>query len=301
MFKKTLLFSHPAYLSTRDAQMLITYPGQERAAITQPIEDIGIVVIENGRITLTAQLMERLMANNVAIVTCDDKHMPSGISLPLNGNSEMQKRLRYQLDASLPLRKQLWQQTVQAKIANQAAVLEALDIPAQKMQYWGRQVQSGDALNHEARAAAYYWPRVFQDPTFIRGRESGGVNPWLNYGYAILRAVCARALVGAGLLPARGIHHENKYNPFCLADDVMEPYRPFVDAEVVALLRQYPSRPELSIEIKQHLLRIPYIDVSIKGQTSPLMHGVNKSVLSLWRCYKGELRRLHYPEYGKGK
>ena len=309
MIKKTLCFSNPAYLSLRNAQLVIRLPEVEKAVgisdefkkaaeVTRPIEDICVVVLDHKQITITSGALEALLENNCAVITCDSSHMPVGLMLPLAGNTTQTERFRHQLDASLPLRKQLWQQTVQCKIRNQRAVLqECSKAETRCMQAWANDVRSGDPDNLEARAAVYYWKSLFGHvPGFIRDREGVQPNSLLNYGYAILRAVVARALVASGLLPTLGIHHHNRYNAYCLADDIMEPYRPYVDRLVYYVTEHYGVDIELSKDIKSELLSIPTIDVVIGGRRSPLMVGVAQTTASLYKCYSGELRKIAYPE-----
>ena len=309
MIKKTLCFSNPAYLSLRDAQLLIRLPEVETNEIltesfkkeserTIPIEDIGVVVLDNRRITITSSVLEALLENNAAVITCDQRSMPVGLLLPLCGNTTQNERFRDQLDASVPLKKQLWQQTVRQKIQNQAYVLAQVTGKEEKgMNVWADNVRSGDPDNIEARVAAYYWRYLFPDiPTFVRGREGEPPNNLLNYGYAILRAVIARALVGSGLLPTLGIHHHNRYNAYCLADDIMEPYRPYVDQLVIEIIRKVDNYALLTKEIKMELLGIPMLDVVIAGKRSPLMIAAQQTTASLYKCFSGELRRISYPE-----
>ena len=205
--------------------------------------------------------------------------------------------MRHQIDASQPLKKQLWQQTIVAKIQNQAAVLKTIrHCEVGNMTKWATEVKSGDSDNLEARAAVYYWQNAFPSvPNFVRDREGDAPNNLLNYGYAILRAVVARALAGSGLLPTLGIHHRNKYNAYCLADDVMEPYRPYVDRLVMEIFDKYPDCSELTKELKAELLRIPVLDVVINGKRSPLMVAASTTTSSLQKCYSGELRKISYP------
>ncbi|MBD8002713.1 MULTISPECIES: type II CRISPR-associated endonuclease Cas1 [Phocaeicola] len=310
MIKKTLYFSNPAYLSLRDAQLVIKLPEVEnnpslpdtmkcQSLVTKPIEDIGLVILDHRQITITSGVIEALLENNSALITCDSKSMPVGLMLPLYGNTTQNERYRKQLEASLPLRKQLWQQTVQAKITNQAAVLSACTGDMSKCMYiWANEVRSGDPENLEARAAAYYWKNLFSDITgFTREREGVPPNNLLNYGYAILRAVVARGLVISGLLPTLGIHHHNRYNAYCLADDIMEPYRPFVDRLVFDLYLKYGADVLLTKEIKIALLSIPTIEVNINRKRSPLMVAVSQTTASLYKCFTGELRRIVYPDF----
>ena len=257
------------------------------------------MVLDHKQITITHGLMEALLANNTAMITCDSSRMPVGLMLPLSGNTTQSERFQAQIDASLPLLKQLWQQTIQAKIENQAHVLKTTRKAVVKnMLAWVDIVKSGDSDNLEARAAAYYWANMFPDiPEFRRGREGVPPNNLLNYGYAILRAVVARSLVASGLLPTLGIHHHNRYNAYCLADDIMEPYRPFVDKLVVDIINSGEDISELSKSIKAKLLNIPVLDVQINNQRSPLMVAVGITTASLAKCYLGESRKITYPSF----
>ena len=307
MIKRTLCFSNPVYLSLKNAQLVIKLPEVEKADVpdtfkqnairTIPIEDIGIVILDCPQITITNGVLDALLDNNCAVITCNGEHMPVGLLLPLNGNTIQSERFREQLDASLPLKKQLWQQTVKAKIENQAALLkQARNEVVKNMLVWADDVKSGDPDNYEARAAACYWKLLFPQVDGFT-RERGGVFPnnLLNYGYAILRATIARSLVSSGLLPTLGIHHHNRYNAYCLADDIMEPYRPFVDKVVVDMVDEIGSAVEFTTEIKSRLLTIPVLDVNINGQRSPLMIACTTTTASLYKCYNGELRKILYP------
>ena len=309
MIKRTLCFSNPAYLSLKHEQLVIKLPQVEKnedlpesvktdAVKTIPIEDIGVVVLDNKQITITQGLMEALLDNNCAVITCDKSHLPVGQLLPLTGNTIQSERFRQQLEATLPLKKQLWQQTVQQKIHNQASVLaNSRDVPVANMVKWEKEVRSGDPDNLEGRAAVFYWKNLFPNlPDFTREREGAAPNNMLNYGYAILRAVIARALVASGLLPTWGIHHHNRYNAYCLADDIMEPYRPFVDKLVVDYTDEHGYVEELSTEVKKVLLSIPVVDVRINGARSPLMIAATQTTASLARCFSGESRKIVYPE-----
>lgn len=309
MIKKTLYFGNPTYLSLRNNQMVIKLPEVEKcntlsdsfkkqSEVTKPIEDIGVVLLDNKQITITSALLDALLENNCAVITCDSKSMPVGLMLPLCGNTTQNERFRSQLDASLPLKKQIWHQTVKQKILNQASVLrEKRGEDVRCMEVWANDVRSGDPDNLEARAAAYYWKNVFSDiPNFTRSRDGVAPNHLLNYGYAILRAVVARGLVGSGLLPTLGVHHHNRYNAYCLADDIMEPYRPYVDALVIDMVAEMGVSDELTKEMKARLLSIPVLDVVIGGKRSPLMIAVGQTTASLYKCFNGELRRVLYPE-----
>lgn len=306
MIKRSLYFGNPAYLSLKLKQMVVKVPHRSDSDLpcdeddlvkTLPIEDLGIIILDHKQITITQGLIEALLENNCALITCDSKRMPTGLMLPLAGNTIQNERFRYQLESSLPLRKQLWQQTVESKIKNQASVLQYQTGEVHKnMLKWSESVRSGDTDNMEARAAVYYWKNLFPDnPHFVRDREDEGANALLNYGYSILRAVVARALVGGGLLPTLGIHHHNRYNAYCLADDIMEPYRPYVDKLVAEMITD-GAEQKINATNKVKLLNIPVIEVNINGRRSPLMIAVSQTVSSLVKCFKGECRKLIYPE-----
>lgn len=300
MIKKTLYFGNPAYLSLKLEQLVIKTQRQEddgeSLTRTIPIEDVGVVVLDHRQITVTQGVMEKLLENNCAVITCDSRHLPVGLLLPLVGNTVQNERFRSQIDSSLPLRKQLWQQTIQAKIANQAAVLEySTSRRHGNMLAWVSQVKSGDSDNVEARAATYYWKTIFPErPDFLRGQFEDEPNGLFNYGYAILRAVVARSLVMSGLLPTLGIHHHNRYNAYCLADDIMEPYRPYVDRLVLDIIAE-DGNLSLTQSAKLRLLSIPVLDVEIDGHTSPLMVAVSTTTASLAKCFGGDLRKIVYP------
>lgn len=295
MIKRTLYFGNPAYLKTKNEQLVIEIPGTTEQKQV-PIEDIGVLVTDNQQLTLSHALLGKLLANNVAFICCDDSHMPTGLLLNLDGNTLQTARFAAQIEATIPLKKQLWQQTIAAKITNQANLLLQERIPVKNMLNWAAEVKSGDAENHEAMAAAYYWKNLFPDFLAFR-RERFGLPPnnLLNYGYAILRGVVARSLVGSGLLPTLGIFHKNQYNAYCLADDIMEPYRPFVDKIVVNIVRLNGNFLELTPSMKKDLLNIPAMDVVLKGEKSPLMVAVQATTASLTRCFEGKQRKIDYP------
>lgn len=307
MIKKTLYFGNPAYLSLRNGQLVIRLPEVEKAELpdiikqetirTVPIEDIGVVVLDNKQITITQGALAELVANSAAVITCDSKCMPTGMLLPLSGNTLYQERFRNQIEAAIPLRKQLWQQTVKAKIENQAYCLQKNTSKSfVPLHVLARKVRSDDADNHEAQAAAYYWKNLFSDG-FTRDKDGIPSNNLLNYGYAILRAVIARALVGSGLLPVYGIHHHNRYNAYCLADDIMEPYRPFVDDLVISTMKKMEVSDDLTVALKREMLSIPVLDVVIGGKRSPLMIAAGLTTASLAKCYNGEAREISYPSF----
>ncbi|WP_316806686.1 type II CRISPR-associated endonuclease Cas1 [Pedobacter agri] len=302
MIKRTLHFGNPAYLNLKDKQLQIDLPhlkllGEKESKKYVPIEDIGIIILDHQQITITHSCMAALLGNNAAIIICNNTHHPTGMFLPLDGGHTQSERFRYQIDASQPLKKNLWQQTIQYKILNQAAVLAKRGIAFENLIHWAKSVRSGDPDNFEGRAAAYYWKNIFPKKIdFFRGREGDPPNNLLNYGYAILRAIVARGLVSSGLLPTLGIHHRNKYNAYCLADDIMEPYRPYVDEIVLKIIDEGLNFLELGTEIKSRLLGIATVDVQMERGTSPLMVGLQQTTSSLAKCYEGVLRKIVYPQ-----
>jgi CRISPR-associated protein Cas1 len=294
VIKRTLYFGNECYLSTQKQRLVLRYPNSEEIK-TVPIEDIGIVILDHYRLTVTSALLNKLLGNNVAVITCDAQHLPLGMFLNLNGHSLQQEHFAYQIAVTPAKKDRLWKQVIQVKIANQATLLEIQGIKVPNMYRWAKQVKNGDPENLEARAASYYWKHIFGPQKFVRERYGASPNGLLNYGYTILRGVVARSLVGSGLLPTLGIHHHNKYNAYCLADDMMEPYRPFIDQLVVHLVTKGVG--ELTQESKQELLRIPVLDVRINQQRSPLMLAVQQTTASLQQCYTGKRKTLKLPSF----
>lgn len=227
MLKRTLFFSNPYHLSLKNKQLLVTAKN-ELSSKTIPIEDIGFIVLEHPQISITMKLMEQLNEFNVATVFCDSKHMPCSMLLPLDAHHIQNELFRAQINATEPIKKNLWKQTIEMKISNQALLLDKLGKSSLQLRTLAKTVKSGDIDNREGFAARMYWIALL-GKNFIRDRYGEPPNPFLNYGYILLRSAVARALTGSGLLATLGIHHHNRYNAFCLADDIMEPYRPYVD------------------------------------------------------------------------
>lgn len=302
MIKKTLYFGNPLYVHCRNQQLVIEVPGakgiDKMLNNTIPIEDIGVVILDHRQITISHHAIAALLENNAALITCNEQHLPTGLMLNLHGNQTQRERFGVQLAASVPLKKQLWQQTIKSKILNQASLLRQAGVETQNMLFWASEVKSGDGEYHEARAAAYYWGNLFpKHLNFTREREGIAPNHLLNYGYAILRATVARSLVASGLLPTMGIFHRNKYNAYCLADDIMEPYRPFVDRIVRDRVLSGQGFETLDTPLKQELLLIPTIDVLLDGKRSPLMVALQRTTASLYECFEGTTRKILYPEF----
>lgn len=302
MIKRTLYFGNNAYLHTKEEQLVIDFADKTKPSAKVPIEDIGVVILDAYQLTISQNLISKLLDNNVAIISCDGKRMPQGLMLNLDGHSLQQERFRSQIESSLPLKKQLWQQTIKQKIKNQAHLLSHLTVVAasdlQNMEYWASAVKSGDPDNYEGRAAAFYWSRFFSNyvDAFKRGRFEDVPNNLLNYGYAILRAVTARSLVASGLLPTLGIHHHNKYNAYCLADDIMEPFRPYVD-EIVKRQMKMADYHVITTERKAELLNVLSCDVQFEKVTRPLMVGLSITSSSLAKCFSGESKKLSFPTF----
>ncbi len=304
MIKRTIYLGNAAYLSKKNNQLIIRKPVEngedtEKNEETKsvPIEDIGILLIDHPQVTFTSGVMSALLDNNGAVITCGRNHMPEGMMLSLDGGHTQSERFRDQINASVPLKKQLWKQTISAKIINQASLLRRKRVPVRNMLLWAKKLRSGDPDNYEGRAAAYYWKNLFPKILeFTRDRDGEPPNNLLNYGYAILRGIVARALVASGLLPTLGIHHHSKYNAYCLADDIMEPYRPFVDDIVYQVVRNGEDFYELSKSVKEQLLSIATMEIIIEEKRSPLMVGVQRTTSSLAKCYEGSMRKILYPE-----
>jgi len=294
MLKRTLYFTNPYRLSLKYNQLIaLNKTTEEEQSV--PVEDIGFVVLESMQISISLPLIEALVNNNVAVVFCDSKHMPQSLLLNLDGHTTQSEVFRNQINASVPLKKNLWKQTIEAKIRNQAKLLKLFDKKSFDVLGFAKDVKSGDLENREGAAARIYWTRLFGEG-FIRDRYGDYPNGLLNYGYIVLRAAVARSLVGSGLLPTLGIHHRNKYNAYCLADDIMEPYRQYVDRMVYKLFRAEPEYSILEKEHKAELLRILTEDVFIDNLRRPLMIALSITTASLAKCFAGESRSVKYPE-----
>lgn len=292
MLKRTLFFSNPFCLSLRDNQLVVhtkEMPDMQRSI---PIEDIGAVVLEHAQLSVTLPLLNALSDNNVAVIFCNSNLMPNALLMNLDSNTTQGEVYRDQIEASEPLKKMLWKQVVEAKIRNQAALLQKLGKNGEKLKPLYQNVKSGDADNREGIAAKLYWAEL-GGRGFIRSREGEPPNNMLNYGYAILRAAVARSLMGSGLFPAFGIFHRNRHNAFPLADDIMEPYRPYVDALVFRLYGE--GKQELSKEVKAEILKILYMDTRFEKVLRPLDVGLTFTTASLAKCFAGKQKKLVYP------
>ena len=292
MLKRTLVFSNPMSLSLKNCQLVLAFKDVPDNKMTIPIEDIGVVIIENQQVSITIPLMNALIEGNVQVVVCNDRGMPSAMLQSFEGNNLQGENLRNQIDAGEVLKKQLWKQIVEAKIRNQAALLNKVGQEGSILKQYYQNVKSGDTDNREGIAARMYFSELFGE-SFIRDRTLSGINALLNYGYTILRAATARALVSSGLLPAIGIFHHNRSNAFPLADDIMEPYRPYVDEIVYDLTMQ--GKQELTKDVKAELIQVLYADTQFSKVTRPLSVGLSLTSSSLSKCYAKENTRLSLP------
>ena len=295
MLYRSIYIGNPAYLKLKDKQLKVTDPETKEEKGSVPIEDIGLLMLDHYQITLSHQLIQELMKNNVILISCDERHLPLAGMLPFSGNSLFSERVKTQIEVSEPLKKQLWKQTIECKIQNQLKVLEQLDKYASPMYEYLKQVKSGDTTNMEGIAAQHYWKYLI-DNDFLRDRFGDYPNPFFNFGYGVLLSIMARALVDTGLLLVLGIFHRNKYNPYCLASDIMEPYRPIVDLLVMKWLQLHPEKQNLDKESKTFLLQIATQDVNIEKLVRPLIVGVKMTASSLLKCYTSEKRQISYPE-----
>lgn len=291
MIKKTLLFTNKCSISTTNNQLVISSDLKNKSI---PIEDIGYIVIDNYQTFISIPALNELVKNNCAVIICDSKHLPNAMFLNLNSHHIQQEIFKTQINASQPLKKQLWQHTIKEKIKNQGKLLKIIAKKDNTFEFLASKVLSGDSTNMEAVAAKFYWKSFFEIG-FKRERFGNYPNNFLNYGYAILRAATARALSGSGLLNTLGIHHKNKYNAFALADDIMEPFRPIVD-EAVHTIMMYYDEQELNTEIKSVLLQILTRTVYFKDEKSPLMVALQKTASSLQQCYSGKRKKIKYPQ-----
>ena len=292
MLKRTLLFTSPVYLSLKNEQLVVCFKDTPDDKRTIPIEDIGFVLIDNPMVSITMPLVNKLADNNVALIFCNEKSMPNAMLQNLDTHSLQCEILNKQIAIGEVLRKNLWKQTVEAKIKNQSKLLMKLGKDGNVLKPYYSNVKSGDADNREGAAARIYWMRLFGND-FVRDRNLPGINSLLNYGYTILRAATTRALMGAGLLPAIGIFHHNRSNAFPLADDIMEPYRPYVDEIVYDMFND--GITELNQKSKSSLLHVLFCDTHFSKVTRPLSIALTITAASLVKCYSKEMNKISYP------
>ncbi len=292
MLKQTLVFTNPFRLSLKNAQLVVASKEMPEEERTIPIEDVGMVMIENQMVSVTMPLLNELVDAGVAVVLCDRKGMPHAMLQNLDGHNLQGEFLRNQVEVGEVLRKQLWKQIIEAKIRNQSALLEKQHGRGALLKPYYMNVKSGDSDNREGLAARLYWGALFGND-FTRDREGDGINSLLNYGYTVLRAATARALVSAGLTPSLGLFHHNRSNAFPLADDMMEPYRPFVDEIVFRLCTE--GKMEVNKETKIELISVLTCDTFFPNVTRPLQIGLSMTMASLAKCYAGKQKNLSLP------
>jgi len=282
------------YLSIRYGQLIIKQDGEQRTSI--PCEDIGVLLVDHSGVTYTHTVFTELLRYGAAVVLCSGNHHPTGMLLPIESNSVQTERYRKQIEAKEPLKKRLWKQIIRAKIAHQAKLAGKDSDVYRTLIALRDRVRSGDTDNIEAQASRKFWPVYLQDEQFKRDIDGPAPNNMLNYGYTVMRAGIARALCSAGLLPSLGIHHRNRYNAFCLADDMLEPFRGFVEAKVREIYEGEGRVDELDQRIKARLLEVLYEPVTIAGFKGPMMVGLHRAAASLQRCFAGEQRDIDLPK-----
>lgn len=293
MIKRTLFFSNAVWLSLKNKQLLIqNKETMEESSV--PIEDIGFIIVENNQISISIPVINELAKNNAAVVFCNEKHLPFSMNLPLECNSIQNRLFAAQIEANLPVKKRCWQQIIEQKIKNQAKVLDKYSINSTRLIEYAKNVKSGDSTNREAIAAKFYWDSLF-DTDWIRMRYGEYPNNLLNYGYAILRAASARALIGSGLLPTLGIFHHNKYDAYALADDIMEPYRPFIDDEVLDYTKSNPEQEIIPPDFKRRILQVLTRDVKVGKIVRPLMIALTMTSSSLAKVLVNDKKDLVLP------
>ncbi len=249
-------------------------------------------MLENQQTSITLPLLNALAESEVQVIICNNKGMPSAMIQSMNSNNLQGETLRNQIACGEVLKKQLWKQVVEAKIKNQASLLNSVGEDGNILKPFYSNVRSGDVDNREGIAARIYFQHLFGD-SFIRDRDEQGINALLNYGYSILRAATCRAIVSSGLLPAIGIYHHNRSNAYPLADDLMEPFRPFVDGAVYDLAIH--SKTELTKEVKAELISVLYADTIYEKLKRPLSVGLSMTTASMVKCLSKELNSLNLP------
>lgn len=297
MIKKIIEISQARrHLAVRLGQLIIKENGTEISTI--PCEDIGVLLVDHSGVTYTHSVFTELLQCGAAIVLCGGNHQPNGMLLPLESNTLQAERFAQQIEAKEPVKKKLWQQVIRAKIKHQAKIVGRDSDVYKSLMALREQVRSGDPDNIEAQASRKFWPVYIQDiiSEFHRNIDGRPPNNMLNYGYMVMRAAVARALCSAGLLPCLGIHHHNRYNAFCLADDIMEPFRGFVESKVKQICEVETAVDDLTQTIKAQLLEVLYQEVMIGETSGPLMVGLHRTAASLMRCFAGEQKEIDLPE-----
>jgi CRISPR-associated protein Cas1 len=294
MIKKIIEISQAkTHLAIRYGQLIIKSNEAEERSI--PCDDVGILLVDHSGVTYTHSVFTELLRCGAAVVLCGGNHQPNGMLLPLESNTLQTERFTQQMNAKEPVKKKLWQQLVRAKIKHQAKIVGRDSEIYKSLMALREQVRSGDPDNIEAQASRKYWPVFISTINFRRDVDGPPPNNLLNYGYMVMRAAVARTLCSAGLLPCLGIHHHNRYNAFCLADDVMEPFRGFVESKVKEIV-QGGDWEELTQAVKAQLLEVLYQEVTIGDTSGPLMVGLHRIAASLMRCFAGKQKEIDLPK-----
>ena len=294
MLKRTILIESPSHLQIENDLLKITNKSTSTSE-TLTIDDIGFIILENNQSTTTVQFFQKVAEYNSIVVICDKSHTPISLTIPLYSNKTQTQTINKQTLLTAKDKNTLWKQLIQSKVKNQAILLKTRNQVSNQLERLSNNVTEQTANTVESTASRIYWKLLFNIKKFKRDAEGDPPNNLLNYGYAILRACVARSLVGSGLLPTLGIFHKNQYNAYCLADDIMEPYRPFVDRLVSEIIKNEDELFELTPSIKKQLLGIPVIDVRIDSKKSPLMNAISRTTSSLARCFEGDSRKILYP------
>lgn len=296
MLKRSVVVSNRAYIFTKDEQLVIeNRTSGEIHSVA--IEDIGYLELQSTQATISVAALSRLAANCVAVGVCNESYHPVALHLPLSGNTLHTERIVMQTQCPLPTKKRIWQHLVQSKIKNQELVGKGLGYASLNLSRYSAQVLTADRTNREAAAAKVYWSTVLKPLGVSRDAEGPYPNNALNYGYAVVRAAVARGLVAAGLHPALGIHHSNRYNAYALADDVMEPYRPFVDYHVLEFCARTEPTEELTPDVKKHILGILVADVHHRTMRRPLANSVETLCAQLVQALQGNTEALDLPKF----
>ncbi len=294
MSKRIIYIGSPFYIKTQDLQLVLTNTVTGEIS-SIPIEDISVIELDNPQITITSYCLRELMDHKVVLIQCDYYHRPSGMMVPISASTLMTQRTLIQAKMKSELKSVLWKSVIQNKIRNQISVLNSLNRQTERLKNLMESTEKADKTNREAQAAKYYWKNLFED--FSRDPDGDYPNNLLNYGYSLIRAMFAREIVAAGLVPALGIYHKNKYNSFCLADDLMEPYRQFVDLKVYQFCKQNPEEHSLILnkKHKKYLLEILTMEVEIEKQRKSIINAVQDSVMSFVKSIELENEQLIYP------
>jgi len=294
MIKRIVDISENAWLHVRQNQLIIERDGEEIGSL--PVEDLGVLILEHPAIVVSQKAVIACQQQGAVIVFCDERRLPYSITLSVaEGHTLHSKIIREQIAATLPTKKRLWKQVIQYKIRYQHETLQSLNKSSKAIERLAHLVKSGDSENHEAQAAQKYW-RVLMGDEFRRDKDADGINALLNYGYAIMRAMVARAIVGSGLHPALGLHHRNQYNGLCLADDLMEPFRPWVD-RIAYHLATGQNEPVIDRNAKEAFLQLLGKTVRWRDKTMPLMVACHYLAANLKEALTGSEKSLVYPEW----